>query len=571
MALLFLALTLIYFCNFRLRGAGDSLPTRVLPFSILREANLDLNEFTWASSPERGWPYYIHGKFEGDGFRFYSVSSIATAVVVTPLYLAPTAWLAWNDISYDDSRARVVMVLMEKLSAALLTAMSAALLFLALSGMTTWRWALALTMVYALGTSTWSISSQALWSHALSELCLAALFAILIHRNGSKGWRLAAAVVAILMVWNRPQMAVFAAVLFVYAVSRDRRAVIPLFGLAFVSGALLLAYNLWALGNPAGGYGSFGHFSHPLMKGLAGLTVSPNRGLFIYTPIAIFSAWGAVQVWRRDAPAWLRMMTVGLAGHVILYSKFDEWWAGFSYGPRYFSDVQPLLVVLLVYGLVPYWRLRSVRAGALLCVAYGVFVQAVGVYAEDDGWNRDPISVDTRPERVWDWGDTQIWRAMGNGFRGFELLPVLVDTFRDDVPARLVELNQADLASRVELVDMPTEIRARDTATMRVRVTNTGNAAWPMFSGKGLLDIRHLVFVVQSWKLRGQPIAGLGEVVLLPENLAPGESREMELPLTAPPQAGEFEIEVRVTQAIDGQRGTPSPNAATTRLRVRSR
>src|SRR5690606_14420123 len=40
-AVLFLVLTALYFCNFRLRGAGDSLPTRVLPFSILREGDLD--------------------------------------------------------------------------------------------------------------------------------------------------------------------------------------------------------------------------------------------------------------------------------------------------------------------------------------------------------------------------------------------------------------------------------------------------------------------------------------------------------------------------------------------------
>ena len=64
---------------------------------------------------------------------------------------------------------------MERVSAALLTALSASLLFVVLRRLTTRRWALALTLVYALGTSTWSISSQALWPHALSELCLVIL------------------------------------------------------------------------------------------------------------------------------------------------------------------------------------------------------------------------------------------------------------------------------------------------------------------------------------------------------------------------------------------------------------
>lgn len=567
-AILFLALTAVYFCNFRLRGSGDSLPTRVLPFSILREGNLDLNEFTWAATPERAWPYYIHGQEDGDDIRFYSVSSIATAIVVTPLYVIPAAWLAWNDISYNDSRVRVMMVLMEKLSAAVLTALSASILFLALCGMTMWRWALALSLLYALGTSTWAISSQALWSHALSELCLASLLAILVHGRSSPGWFLAAAMACVVLVWNRPQMTIFVAMCFLYAGSRDRRTLIPLTALALLSGGLLLAYNLAALGNVFGGYGSFDHFSNPFLAGLAGLTVSPNRGLFIYTPIAVFSLWGVVEVWRREAPTWLRMMSVGLALHVLMYSKFDEWWAGFSYGPRYFTDVQPLLVVLLVYGLIPLWRHQAIRLVAVTFAGYGIFVQAVGVYAADDGWNRDPISVDTRPQRVWDWQDTQIRRALGNGFRGFELLPVMLDVFRDEVPAQLIELDRTDLASRVELLAMPSEMRAGETTAMRVRVTNLGNAAWPAFSGKGLLDIRHLVFVVQSWRIRDRQITGLGEVVLLPENLAPGESHEIELPLVAPPQPGLFDIEIRVTQAVDGQRGIPSPSAANATLRV---
>ena len=567
-ALLFLGLTALYFCNFRMRGAGDSLPTRVLPFSILREGNLDLNEFTWAESPQRPWPYYIHAEEKDGTIRFYSVSTIATAVLVTPLYVPAAAWLAWNDISYNDSRARVVMVLMEKLSAAILTALSAAVLYFALSGMATWRWALALTLVYALGTSTWAISSQALWAHALSELCMAALLAIFVRGTHSPATVLGAALICAVMIWNRPQMAIFAGVAFVYAVSRDRRTLLPLALAASFSGALLIGYNLWALGSVFGGYGGVDHFSNPLLAGLAGLTVSPNRGLFIYTPIALFSLWGVVAVWRTAAPSWLRMMTIGLALHVLMYSKFDEWWAGYSYGPRYFTDVQPLLIVLLVHGLLPLWRFSAIRGLAVALATYGIFVQAIGVYAADDGWNRDPVSVDAQPERVWDWNDTQIGRALGNGFRGFELLPVMIDVFRDPVPAELVELSSDDLASRVELLAMPTEIEAGEVATVRLRVTNLGGSAWPMFSGKDRLDIRHLVFVVQAWTIAGRQLDGIGEVVLLPQNLAPGESCEIEMPLVAPMREGSFDIEFRVTQAIDSRRGIPSPQSATARLRV---
>jgi hypothetical protein len=261
-------------------------------------------------------------------------------------------------------------------------------------------------------------------------------------------------------------------------------------------------------------------------------------------------------------------MTVGLGLHVIMYSKFDDWWAGYTYGPRYFTDLQPLLIVLLVYGLLPLWRVGVIRFLAVVFAAYGIFVQAVGVYAADDGWNRDPVSVDVRPERVWDWSDTQIRRSLANGFRGFELFPVMIDVFRDSVPAKIVELSRDDLASKIELFDMPASMRRGESATVWVRVTNRAAVAWPMFSGKGMLDIRNLVFLVQSWRAGGRQISGLGEVALLPNNIAPGESFEMTLPLVAPASPGVFDIEFRITQAIDGLRGIPSRDAVAARLRV---
>src|SRR5262245_15718396 len=80
--LLFFTLFVVYAANFRLVGSGDSIPTRVLPFSILRQGNLDLDEFMWARRSDGRLPYYVHWS----GGHIYSVSTIATAIVITPLY-----------------------------------------------------------------------------------------------------------------------------------------------------------------------------------------------------------------------------------------------------------------------------------------------------------------------------------------------------------------------------------------------------------------------------------------------------------------------------------------------------
>src|SRR5262250_634701 len=166
--ILFSALLVIYVANFRVLGSADSIPTRLLPFSVLREGNLDLDEFTWQRGRDGRLPYYVHQP----GRHIYSVATIATGLVVTPLYILPAWWLAAHGVGYDDVRARILIVAMERVSASLLTALSAILLFVVLRRLTSWRWALALTLIYALGTSTWSIASQALWAHALAELCL---------------------------------------------------------------------------------------------------------------------------------------------------------------------------------------------------------------------------------------------------------------------------------------------------------------------------------------------------------------------------------------------------------------
>jgi hypothetical protein len=188
--LVFAVLVPIYVSNLRVVGAADSFPTRRLPFSILLEGDVDLDEFAWEPLPDGREPYYV--RFRGG--HVYSASSLATPLVVTPLYVVPAWVISHYGIGYDDVRVRLVMVIMERVSAATLSALSASLLFLALSRLTTRRWALALTFTYALGTTTWAISSQALWPHALAELCLAILCVLFLaprwwRRVSSLPWR----------------------------------------------------------------------------------------------------------------------------------------------------------------------------------------------------------------------------------------------------------------------------------------------------------------------------------------------------------------------------------------------
>ncbi|MGH7788778.1 MAG: hypothetical protein ACRERC_18045, partial [Candidatus Binatia bacterium] len=553
--LLFLALFVIYVGNFRLRGAGDSIPTRLLPFSLLREGNLDLDEFTWQRSKRGRLPYYVHQR----GAHIYSVSTIATSLVITPLYVLPAWWLAAAEVGYDDVRARVVVTAMERISAALLTALSAALLYLVLGRLTTPGWALTLAVVYALGTNTWVISSQALWPHTLSELALVILCAVLLQAAPSRAALAWAGVVAAVAVANRPQMVIFAALALGFVWVHHRRHVAAFVAVPVLVGVALLAYNQTVFSGLTGGYGGFRQFDGRLFEGIAGLFVSPNRGLFVFTPIMLFAVWGAVRVWRIEVPAWLRWLSLGVVAHVLLHAKFREWWGGYTYGPRYLTDVVPALTLFLVYGLVPLCRARAWRAVGAVLAVYGIAIQAIGVYAADDGWNREPAPLERRPNRVWDWSDLQIVRGLRSGWHGGEFALVMVDAFRDAVPAQLAALNTDGLRTELH-AQLPARMAPGSTVRRIVSVTNRSPVAWPAFNGEGVISARYLVFLMVRWMEDGQLVAGVGDILPLPENLAPDETVRMRIPLTAPLRAGRYQLDLRVTQGIDGRRGMASPD-----------
>lgn len=564
--LLFAGLFAVYLVNARLLGAADSLPTRVVPFSIVREGNVDLDEFTWERQPNGRLQYYLRKR----GEHIYSGSTMVTPVLISPLYLLPAWWLAAHRVSYDDVRARVIIVVMERCSAALLSALSASVLFVVLCRLTTRRWALALALTYALGTSTWSISSQALWSHAFGELALVLLCALLLVREPSRTALLAAGIIAFAAVANRPPMIGFALLAFAFVWVHHRRHVLAFAALPALAAVALVVVNLVLFRRLAGSYGvDLGQFSGSWPEGMAGLLLSPNRGLFIFTPIMLFAFWGGVRVWRVDAHPWLRFLTLGIVLHLLLYGKFSEWWGGYTYGPRYMTDVLPALTLLLVYGLVPLCRSRSMRILAAALAFYGIAVQAVGAYCDDDGWNWEPARLDRQPWRVWDWSDLQIVRALRSGWHGTELVSVMFDAFRAPVPAKLVPLSPGDLASEFHVAEQSLQLARNSTRTLDVRVTNRAQRAWPAFSGEGRrFSSRYLTFLVVRWFAGGQPVRGLGDVVAIPANLAPGETADMSLSLTAPPQPGGYELEIRVTQAIDGTRGVGSPNALRLPVRV---
>jgi hypothetical protein len=187
------------------------------------------------------------------------------------------------------------------------------------------------------------------------------------------------------MAANRPPDALFAGAIAFHAMWTRRRTAPWLLvgaGLLFVP---LLLYNLGIVGNVIGGYGqakvngsAISLFQNSVWTGIAGLLVSPTRGLLVFSPFLIFVPLGLKQRLRDPGTGGLAVaLGIAVIAQLFLYSLTD-WRAGTSWGPRYLTDMLPVLVWILGPATLV---LRSVaRAFLVVTMAASVLIQGIGAF-----------------------------------------------------------------------------------------------------------------------------------------------------------------------------------------------
>lgn len=546
----------VYLTNLRPMATGDSFGTRLVPFSVLREGNVDLEEFDWLRRDEV--PYYLTRSASG---RWISQYPVALPVLVTPLYAPAVWWLASAGIDDDDVRFHVTVAAMERIAAALVVSLSAVLVFLGACRLAPLPVSAGIALVYAFGTATWSISSQALWQHGGAQLALAGLSLCCLGPDTRKT-ALVAGGCAALGVMVRSSMVIFALLAVVF-VLRERRAHIGWFLVGpVVGGSLLMAYNLAYAGQVQGGQGVA--LVPPSVTSVLGLLVSPNRGLFIYTPAACLALPAFFSRRWRPVP-WLGYLGAGAVGYVALFSIWKYWWGGHCYGPRFMADTLPALALAAAPVVDRMRHAARGRAVMSVLVAWGVVVQVAGVYFDQGRWNHNPVSVDERPERVWDWRDLQIVAAFRQGWHGTDGVTLLRHVFTDPRPAFLRPLSPAQLAGAIHTIEpVPPAMRARSVHRLRVRVTNHGDASWPAFSAGARLNC----LLISAWWRDGHMEQDAGGAVPLSRNLAAGESVDLTLEIRAPAIPGDYELKVMLGQDLDGTRGVVGNAVLTATIRI---
>jgi hypothetical protein len=347
--------------------------------------------------------YYLSRTSQPGAF----VSSYGAA---TGLFALPFVAAAYPFVRELPARADLLWLLC-KLAASFGAAGSAWFLFLVAADRLRLATAVVLALLYGLGTCVWSVSSQALWQHAPGEFFLAlgmlALFRVAKERQprspgflaGSYAPGLAGFAFALAFLC-RPTNAT--AVMAGAAVLLGHRRAL----LRFIAGGLplavvFLAYNLHFFGKPI----AFGQvasladrlqvaphaqvlWQHSLWKGLAGVLVSPSRGLLVFSPILLVPLWGSLVIWRQRRWLPLRAALLAALGIWFVTARWTGWWGGWSYGYRLVVDSATLLAFVAIPVAE---RIRARRALVLVVgvlAFWSVGVQGIGAFVYDvAGWN----------------------------------------------------------------------------------------------------------------------------------------------------------------------------------------
>jgi hypothetical protein len=427
--LLFFGLVFVYNLNLRQVSSHDTYASRFVPISILRDGDLILDEFLPETIKQQAGDQFFSDNFHYARGHFYDSHPPVGPLLALPVYALP----AWIGI---PARGELIANVFSKVAASIIAALSAIVLFAAakqIVGDQHRRTAMFAAVTYALGTSIWSTASQAMWTHTPAVLGYAvAIWALTVNRPSIAG--IAATAAAFARPATLPVVALLGIYLIHTAFARRNGAKD---GLQFLAGCLVIGligvlYNYWLFGNFVGGapfrtaiwmkeFGTTDMFSGSLSTGLAGLTVSPSRGLFIFSPMVIVAVAGALKAWRSppitDGVLLARYSSLAAVAILLVYSKFIAWWGGHGFGPRYLTDAMPFVGLLFAFGLKPAVeqrpRSRFFPIVVTVLLSYSIFIQAVGAFCWPSQWtlNENP----PYRFRLWDWRNSEIGTCIREG------------------------------------------------------------------------------------------------------------------------------------------------------------
>ena len=418
------AVTLLIFTASPMHQVGDSKYSMLVSYSLLKKGSFAIDGYGLPRPgqllQEGNVPHNQIYQLEVVNGRLYYYFPTGSSILSIP-FIAALDLVGVSPVNPDGSYNRVKEIIIQVGIACFLMATLAGILYLTSRLILPFWWSVVVALSGVLGTQVWSTASRGLWSHTWGTLLLGCVVLTLVTQE--KGNRpLNPILLATLLSWTyfvRPTNSVSILAITVYILIFHRTLFIRYAGTGAAWFAAFVAYSLHNFGQIVPRY----YRGYPLRLGsfwtaVAGNLISPSRGLFVFVPVLMFVIYLLARYWRKlPLPRLVVLALAAAAGHLVLVSCVDAWWAGHSYGPRYLTDMVPWFVLLGILGVTAMldshgeprtqsrsfgFRIELVVAGILLLLS--VLIHGHGAFSHAARmWNVKPVDVDQQPARVWDW------------------------------------------------------------------------------------------------------------------------------------------------------------------------
>ena len=404
--ILFILIYIVYNTVSGITMSGDTNPAAFLPLSLILHQTVYFDSMIGA-----GLGTSVAYAFPLVNGHYVSLFPIVTPVLITPVYFVSYMLYTVFQIPFDVTS---VMIL-AKTSATIIAALSGVFVYLTGKELFSRKIALITALIYAFATSTWSVSSQALWQHGTVELLLILMIYLVIRNERLKSRKniVFLGLLTGLFIFNRPPDAILLLPIICYIIWYEREK-LPVYGIsAAVSGLPFLVYNMLIFGNVFGGYKQnlgFFAFNFDCIRNFIGLLIAPNVGLLVFCPLLVLSVFGYLKL-NTIPNSRIRQVLFVFGPTIILeilvYSFFRLWESStaFSYGQRFLTGFIPVLALFIGIFLNEYFitkpktlKVRVIQFFTILLIVSSIIIQMIGVFFY-------PLYPDRtmNSEMTWDW------------------------------------------------------------------------------------------------------------------------------------------------------------------------
>jgi len=412
----------------------DSIYSIPLAKSILYEGNFDLDEYLSIKGE--------YGTTTINGHYYYYFPYASSIIAVPFVFVFDTIMthfkegiqnilqdmLALLGINHDKISKLLddeifFNMLYEKIIASFISALCVIVFYYITRNYLDHIYSLFLTLTFAFTSSLWSVASRGLWSHGPSILFLElAVLGILYAKEKPDIIPYVGVPLSIAYI-IRPTNAISLALFSIYILYSNRKyynrilyyCVFTALPLILFVGLNLSIYN--SLLPPYFLAERITNISPYFFEALAGNFISPARGLFIFSPILLLSIYGVYLKHKTHTFESFDLVLIAIViFHWLAISNYPHWWAGHSYGPRFFLDVTPFIYYYLIPVVSHITTIRSPSSNLwitlfIILVAISFFIHFKGAATHGVWqWNEFPINVDKDPSRLWNLTDIQFLR-----------------------------------------------------------------------------------------------------------------------------------------------------------------